>query len=474
MKRKYDLRNKRNFVIILILSVFIIGIFSLFIYKYTHASKIEYKVSTGSVLQSVNKDFINTVDEAVLKTRWDDSYNLLYQDKKINLGKRVIVYDSVTGSIKLYGKFYGIDEKGKVVEENDETILANTTDTKFYKLDDREYLLVDRQIVNEDRSINASNYLLVELDRMGNAKLSNDKLNLKTIAPTKLITSKYVFDIANEKLQYGKKDIDLKKIIGSTNEYKEEKKEEKENGGNGAGVGNAVNVNNITNNTNATGTAAGVVNGNDNQGEVTDIDEIKDKVKMTSIVRVQEGLTQADIDYVVYDPYNEYKSVYAEIERPGKVDVVYLSKTDTHMVINDLMPSSEYKVNFIYTTADSEGVIKTNKFEEVTLKTLTPVYTGYISRFSSYRHKLTYTVNLQSGYNVDTVNVTVKFYYQEVDEEGIVNVKERTVTSSTNVVSGAKNATGVIDTTGYDVINLEKASVKINSVSNSSGTISFD
>ena len=87
---------------------------------------------------------------------------------------------------------------------------------------------------------------------------------------------------------------------------------------------------------------------------------------------------------------------------------------------------------------------------------------------------MTYTVNLQSGYNVDTVNVTVKFYYQEVDEEGIVNVKERTVTSSTNVVGSAKSATGVIDTTGYDVISLEKASVKINSVSNSSGTISFD
>ena len=473
MKRKYDLRNKRNFVIILILSIFIIGIFSLFIYKYTHTSKEEYEVSVGSVLQSVNKDFINTVDEAVLKTRWDDSYALVYQDKKVNLGKRVIVYDTVTGSIKLYGKFYGIDEKGKVVEEDDETVLANTTDTKFYKLADREYLLVDRQIVNEDRSINASNYLLVELDRMGNAKLSNNKLNLKTIAPTKLITSKYVFDIANEKLQYSKKDIDLKKIIGSTNEYKEEKKEE-ETGSGGAGGAGAANNNNLINNANATGTAAGVVNGNDNNGEVTDLDDIKDKVKMTSIVRVQEGLTQADIDYVVYDPYNEYKSVYAEIERPGKVDVVYLSKTDTHMVINDLTPSSEYKVNFIYTTADSEGVIKTNKFEEITLKTLTPVYKGYVSRFSSYRHKLTYTVNLQSGYTISTVNVTVKFYYQEVDDEGNVTIKEKTVPSSVSVVGSAKTVSGVIDTTGYDVINLEKATVKINSVSNGSGTITFD
>ncbi len=334
-------------------------------------------------------------------------------------------------------------------------------------------MLVDRQIVNEDRSINASNYLLVELDRMGNAKLSNNKLNLKTIAPTKLITSKYVFDIANEKLIYGKKEIDLKKIIASTNEYKPPKDED-ENGGSGTGTGNAATDNNITNNTNATGTAAGVVNGNDNQGETTDIDEIKDKVKMTSIVRVQEGLTQADIDYVVYDPYNEYKSVYAEIEKPGKIDVVYLSKTDTHMVINGLTPNSEYKVNFIYTTADSEGIIKTNKFDEVTLKTLTPVYKGYISRFSSYKHKLTYTVNLQSNYTIDTVNVTVKFYYQEVSDGGVVTVKELSVPSSVNVTGNPKTVSGVIDTTGYDVIDLEKAIVKINSVTSSGGTISFD
>ena len=66
------------------------------------------------------------------------------------------------------------------------------------------------------------NYLLVELDKIGNAKLSNNKINLKTISPTKLVTSKYTFDIANEILTYGSDIIDLKKIIGSTNTYTKE------------------------------------------------------------------------------------------------------------------------------------------------------------------------------------------------------------------------------------------------------------
>ena len=64
MKRKYDLRNKRNFVIILILGLFIIGIFSLFIYKYLHASKTQYDVAIGSVLQDTNKNDVRIEDAA--------------------------------------------------------------------------------------------------------------------------------------------------------------------------------------------------------------------------------------------------------------------------------------------------------------------------------------------------------------------------------------------------------------------------
>ena len=81
---------------------------------------------------------------------------------------------------------------------------------------------------------------MVELDKQGNAKLSNNKLQLKTISETTLVTSKYTFDIANEKLNYGKYDIDLKKIIGSSNQYVKESENSSDtdkNGGNGKGNG---------------------------------------------------------------------------------------------------------------------------------------------------------------------------------------------------------------------------------------------
>ena len=101
MRRKYDIRNKKSFIIILILSIAIISVFSLFIYKYSKASKIEYVIESGSVLQDVNKNYISIDDDALLKIRWNDSYYLIYKEEKINLGKKVIVYNTITGGMKL-------------------------------------------------------------------------------------------------------------------------------------------------------------------------------------------------------------------------------------------------------------------------------------------------------------------------------------------------------------------------------------
>ena len=206
---------------------------------------------------------------------------------------------------------------------------------------------------------------------------------MKTITPMILVTSKYRFDINNEILNFGSYDIDLKKIIGSTNQYKPEEVDKDvesdgttgENGGNGTGTGGAGGGTGDGNGT-GIGNGNGVIN-NSPDGEETDIGEIKDKTKMTSVVRVSEGLTQIDVDYVVYDPYNEYKSVYAEVMKAGKLEVVYLSKTDTHIVFDNLVPDTEYSINFVYTTTDGEtGEIVRNTFERLELRTKKPEYTG--------------------------------------------------------------------------------------------------
>ena len=76
MRRKYDFRNKKSFIIILVLSIAIISVFSLFIYKYSKASKIEYLIEAGSVLQDIDKNYLSVDADATLKIRWNGSYPL--------------------------------------------------------------------------------------------------------------------------------------------------------------------------------------------------------------------------------------------------------------------------------------------------------------------------------------------------------------------------------------------------------------
>lgn len=471
MRRKYDLRNKKNFIIILILAILVICIFSLFIYRYTLTSKVEYVIEASGYIQDTNKNYLKIDDEARLKKNFNGNYYLVYQDKKINFGKKIVVFNELTGKMKLYGEMYEIQSDGKIVKNQEETLLANTTNTKFYKLSDRSYLLVDREITSSDKSVSASGYLLVELDKMGNAKLSNNKINLKTITPTTLITSKYRFDINNELLNYGGYDIDLKKIIGTTNEYKpDEKDNDKEEDTDNNSSNNAWN--------NGSGVSGGnvIINNGSSSGDNNSIGEIKDKTKMTSVIRVNTSLTQFDVDYVVYDPYNEYKSVYVEIVKNGKVEVIYLSKNDTHMVIDNLLPDTEYQVSFVYTTIDEEsGEIVRNTFERLDLRTKKPVYSIDIYKVSSVDKILTYKINLQDGYKINQVLVNISFDYYEVDSETSLLIKKRASIDNVISVSGdSKYIMGSTSIDGYSIDRDTLIKLTVKSVSGSNGTIDIN
>lgn len=425
-RRKYDGRNKRSFIIIVVLAVIIICIFSLFIYKYSKISKIEYVIEAGTVLQDDEKNYITLDDDAVLKIRWNKDYYLVYNDEKVDLGDNVIAYNTITGSMKLYGNFYEINSDGKIIELKDENLLPNTTNCKFYKLDDREYLLVDSKISSSDRSIDANSYLLVELDKAGNAKLSNNKVNLKTISPTTLMTSKYSFDIANEILRFGEYEIDLKKIIGSTNQYVPEEEKDKNNNDDNGTDSNIDNDYNVGIGAGIAGGAGNIVNNND-IGNKPDVEEVLDKIKMTSVIRIVEGITQIDIDYVIYDPYNEYHFVYVEVISAGKSDKIYLSKTDTHLTISDLYANTDYKLNFVYVTSvvdedTGEEDVSYTTFDSFDLTTKMPQYNISIYKISYAMGSLKYKIDLQEGFKTSKVYVRVMFDYEVYDEELDKNV----------------------------------------------------
>lgn len=477
--RKYNMKNKRSFIIILILSILVVCIFSLFIYKYINTSKLEYSVDVDVVIQDTNQNYINTEDESILKVRWDGTYYLEYNKEKTTLSNKVITYNTITGGMKLYGKFYEIESDGKVIENKNETILANTTDCKFYKLDDRKYLLVDTKIYSDDYSIEANSYLLVELDKAGNAKLTNNKINLKTISPTVLVTSEYSFDIANEILKYGSYEIDLKKIIGSTNEYKDTSDNKDNNDSSNGGSTNNDNVdNNPGTNTGTslgTGGGNGIVNGVDTGKDLT-LEEVLNKVKMTSVIRFVEGITNVDIDYVIYDPYNEYVSVYVEVLSSNKLDTIYLSKNDTHITIDNLNPNTNYKLNFIYTTtkidADTgESLISYHTFEQFEFTTLMPEYNISIYKISKVSNLLTYKVDLQEDFNISKVNVRLSFNYQDIDIETGESLEKTAIIDGSVAVTSGSYVLGQLDISDYNIASNTLLKLTILSVETSNGEL---
>ena len=196
--RKYNSNTKKTMIIILGLFVIIIIIFSLFLKKSIDIDKTAYSVTNGAILFDKEKNMITISSEGIIKIKWGGDYYLKYNDKDHDLGTHSVVYNANNGDINLYGKYYEVKKDGKVDVTKGETKLKSSVNSKFYKLADRRYLIVDRTIESNDSSFVTSNYLIVNLDKLGNATLLNNKTSYKTIKPTVLRTSAYTFDIANE------------------------------------------------------------------------------------------------------------------------------------------------------------------------------------------------------------------------------------------------------------------------------------
>ena len=297
--RKYDTKNKRNIGIIIVISVIIIVMFSLVIKLFLGSDKEEYQVPSGTLVFDVDKTIIKLDSEGTIKTKWNNEYYLMYNDEDYELGDTAIAYNESTGEIYLYGKYYEVSAGDEIKVTSGETVIKSSALTKFYKLADRKYLVIDKDIKSSDGLLSTTDFLMIDLDKVGNATLTNHKVSLKTFSETVIVTSNYTFDIANEILTYGSDMIDMKKIIGSSNTYTKDDLVPEENTGGvgGDGVTDVTDSATGTGEVTVTGTGdgngsggGGVGGGADGSGDGSEstnntvIEEIKKASKNTSIV----------------------------------------------------------------------------------------------------------------------------------------------------------------------------------------------
>lgn len=454
--------NKMNFTIFTFLVVAILIILVCAITIVLRTEKEEYQVNSTAFIYDNDYNYIDLENTAVISKKWTGNYYLKEDitNSEYKLGKYAISYEKNKKSVDLFGEFYQVLKGGNISKISGYNTINSSSEDKFYKIDDRKYLIIARNIENDTGSLSTGNYLMIIVDKLGNALLLNNEINAKTINEMIITTDGFSFDVANEILTFDEEKINLKKIIGSTNEYKpteenkveendtEENKEE-ENKENNVLVVGGTTTNTTTTNNNSTSTNiiqngtninAGNVNNNTSEedrswvdslngwiGNVSDAfesiynkgnkDDNKDEdteYKTLALNSVIAGTTYIDINYTINDPENKYNVVYAVVSDGSNVKNISLDKNATTYRLTGLTPDRDYTVQLGYKIIYSDATSKDTVEDSMTTRTTRPTESLKVTKVSL--DKVYYTLKLDSSFVYDK-GAKINFYINDIKDE---------------------------------------------------------
>lgn len=432
--------NKKRFALF---AIIIITIIILLITSLRLALKHEpeqYKIESNITLYDSDYVPIKTEEEATINKRWDGNYYLTLNNSKstYKLNKKVVSFNETKSKVTLYGEVFKVLFDGQVEKYVKDTEIKNNSGDQFYKIADRQYLLISDSIRNESGSISTSKYLYVIIDKSGNTLILNNQIYAKTINPIVLTTSSYKFDIANEKLIVGSNEIDLKKIIGSSNEYKEKEPEEDTNedkedskdkveheqnnnnngnqnsniqNGEGTAVGNQNTQNNQNNNSNSGSNVqgGGITNSNTNKTPLSKSVSLRGAIATSSYI---------DIEYAVQDPEHKYQTVYAFVEAVGYENMIALDKNATTYRLTDLEPNTEYKITLGYKQITADNEIEDQIEDVLSVRTTRINAKLDITKVLAGKQKVYFNLKLDQNYAFDYAKVAL--YVDGMKESDLV------------------------------------------------------
>lgn len=407
--RKLGKKNRVLFVILSLISILLIIIFIYVILYMVGKEKNIFELKKNSYLFNSDYEIFEIQDNLKIKKSFDGYFYLKEKRKSKKLGKNVILDNYGNHRLYLYGTIYQVFTDGSIEKLSFENKVLKNPPTKFFKLGDRKYLMVDDNISSSDSSINTSGYLIVDINKEGNATLVNDKMNIKTINPIVLYGSTFDFDIANEMLIYHNQKIDLKNIIGSSNKYKKEnKKEKKKENDNKTSTTDNTSSSNQNTSDYYENYLKDVINSYNNlYNSVSNInDSVATKVnkgdiyyefsKWAVMKNILVSSTSITINYNIYDPNDEYSSVFVYVTDKKNYDKrIELNKNATSMSITNLDPNERYVINFGYVLSEDgrEEVIDVS-----TVTTKTPNIELKITRVM--KNKVYYTINMDDKFTL--------------------------------------------------------------------------
>ncbi len=441
--RKLTAGNKKSFAIF---TIIIIGIIAILIWCLSMVLKMpkeEYIIESDNFLYDEEYNPIQLEEEATIQKKWTGSYYLKTNDtnEEYKLGTQCVAYQESTKTVNLYGKMYRIYTDGAVAKLTQNTTISKTSEDQLYKLGDRKYIVIGNTITNETGSLSTTGYLLVLIDKAGNTYLLNNELNSRTIKPMVINTQTFKFDVANEKLIYNDEEIDLKKIIGSTNQYvKPEEKQEPatiiQSTNNQSTVIN--NGSTITNNqSTTTNNQSTIINNNttiNNQQNNTNINietdnngtEKTELAKSVQLRGTSTGSTYIDVEYNVIDPENKYQTVYLLVDGAGTAKTIALDKQENKYRITGLNQNQEYKITLGTKQINDEGILE-ESIEDITSARTTKV-TSTLKITKITLTKIYFELILDKNQNIDEAEI-VLYVDGEAKERTQVDLEKSATTA---------------------------------------------
>ena len=442
--------NKAKFAMFTFVIISILAILCIAVMIVLRTDKEEYSVPSTASIYDKDYNYIELANESTIAKKWTGNYYLKENTtkKEYNLGNYAVSFDKNRKSLELFGNFYQVQKGGTINKLTDHNTINNSNESQFYKIDDRKYLIVAKNIINDTGSLSTQNYLMVIIDKLGNALLLNNEINAKTINEMIISTDEFSFDVANESLVYNNENIDLKKIIGSTNEYIKQEKENTTNEQNTATTeiartegqsgttatsntrenvainqknqGSSTTVvqqntnNNVNNESNGNGgtqdnswtnslndwiqkVASGfqsIYNGNSGKKNNQELN------KSISLNTLSAGTTYMDINYKVTDPEGKYNVVYAIVSDGAKSYNIALDKNGTTYRIEGLTPSTNYSVQIGYKVIYADSRVDEQVEDTMMIRTKTPTENLSITRVSTT--EVYYNLNLDGNFVYDS------------------------------------------------------------------------
>ncbi len=445
--------NKIIFSIFAFLIVLLIGLFGFILYEQIVKKSKTYLIPKDSFGYDINNDYFTIASNAKVSKKWDELYYLSYLlDGEVyekSLGSDNVIYNESDGKLYVFGDNYKVLNNGDVVYSKNFFDIS-LGDESFYKLDDRKYLIVSNVITTESdetesNDIATKRYLVVEMDKLGNFLLLNNELNLKVLGAKSIKFGNKIFDVAHETLTINKKTIDLKKINGSTNEYKDpviEDEDDKKNDDTNTSTiinnNNSSNSSTINNNGNTTIINENNVLNGSNSGK-NDLTILK-SIQLTSVVTYPSYI---DVFYTVVDPKNEFASVFLLIEGENYENKFILSKNLTRYRIRNLNPNSLYKISLCYSSYE-KGKELTDEVVNV-ISATTQSINSKIKVNKINNDSINFTVYFDNNYAFSDSYVSLTIDSQKIDR---VQVKTSEAISS----DGFNYTISVPNGMGYEII----------------------